>query len=83
VLRRSDVLAGAQPLVTIALASIRSGSPVSREIAMPSGAWWKRMIRSYALPEVLVAAVNLTTHEEGRGRRVYRADEVGLIVAVS
>jgi hypothetical protein len=50
---------------------------------MPSGAWWKRMIRSYALPEVLVAAVNLTTHEEGRGRRVYRADEVGLIVAVS
>jgi hypothetical protein len=83
VLRRSDVLAAVQPLVAIPLGSLPADSPLSKRVAIPSGGWWKRMVKSYGEPKILIAAVNVPIDQEGRRRRVYRSDEVDLAVAVS
>jgi hypothetical protein len=83
VLRRSDVLEAVEPLVAVPLVGISVGSFVSREVTVPSGCWWERMTRNYGEPKLLIAAVNVGSHEDGRGRRVYRPDEVDLDVAVS
>src|SRR4029453_3049753 len=71
VLRRPDVLAGVQPLVAIPLGSIPAESPLSKQIAVPSGGWWKRMVKSYGEPKILIAAVNVPINQGGRGGRVY------------
>src|SRR4051812_32915794 len=82
VLRRSDVLQAVMPLVRVVLASIPDGSSVSRELAVPPDAWWKRMNRNYGEPTLLIAAVGTPIQEGDHSRRVFRPDEIDVDVAV-